>query len=412
MDSIRNLSDNHFETKVKYDRAKMKWLARLDFDMEADLMTEKGASSDDDIILILSRCFNNIYMELRKSNSYYKYYNYLDFDDYSFFKNNVLDIGQIFKNLLSDDEKIEIEKNYYEIKIKFKNLQYDCILIKSINFDFINKKIHSLERNINSLKKKLENTNNNENNTNSSIDDYIKAIYDIEDSEVNKWIKIINFEEIESKNNEQIKKYCEILLNGKKIDFTYKYKFKEKGKYTFDFIFNKPLTDLSYLFHQCKQLKEIDLSHFHPKNVRNMRNMFNECEKLEKIKFFDREITKKVKDMRYMFSNCKSLTNLKINFQLKNIEKMDSMFLSCSKLKNIKLLPLERTMKYMFKDCGSLKEANLSNFENIKIDDMSYMFSGCTNLEIIHLCFNPGVNIKKEGMMNGVKNECEIIRDS
>ena len=412
MDSFRNLTDNHFETKVKYDRAKMKRLASLEFDMEADLLTDKGASSDDDLILILSRCFNNIYMELRKSNSYYKYYNYLNFDNYSFFKNNVFDIGKIFKDLLSDDEKIEIEKNYYEIKIKFKNLQYDCILIKSINFDFINKKIHSLERNINSLKKKLENTNNNENNTNSSIDDYIKAIYDIEDSEVNKWIKIINFEEIESKNNEQIKKYCEILLNGKKIDFTYKYKFKEKGKYTFDFIFNKPLTDLSYLFHQCKQLKEIDLSHFHPKNVRNMRNMFNECEKLEKIKFFDREITKKVKDMRYMFSNCKSLTNLKINFQLKNIEKMDSMFLSCSKLKNIKLLPLERTMKYMFKDCGSLKEANLSYFENIKIDDMSYMFSGCTNLEIIHLCFNPGVNTKKEGMMNGVNNECKIIWDS
>ena len=412
MDSIRNLSDNHFETKVKYDRAKMKWLASLDFEKQADLQTNKGASSDDDLILILSRCFNNIYMELRKSNSYYKYYNYLDFDDYSFFKNNVLDIGQIFKDLLSDDEKIEIEKNYYEIKIKFKNLQYDCILIKSINFDFINKKILSLERNINSLKKKLENTNNNDNNSNSSIDDYIKAIYDIEDSEVGKRIQIINFEQIESKNKEQIKKYCEIFLNDKKQDFTYNYEFKEKGKYTFHFIFNKPLTDLSYLFHQCKQLKEIDLSHFHPKNVRNMRNMFNECEKLEKIKFFDSEITKKVKDMRYMFSNCKSLTDLKINFQLKNIEKMDSMFLSCSKLKNIKLLPLERTMKYMFKDCDSLKEANLSYFENIKIDDMSYMFSGCTNLEIIHLCFNPGVNTKKEGMMNGVNNECKIIWDS
>ena len=403
MDSFRNLSANHFETKVKYDRAKMKWLASLDFEKQADLQTNKGASSDDDLILILSRCFNNIYMELKKSNSYYRYYNYLNFDNYSFFKNNIFEIGEIFIDLLSDDEKIEIEKNYYEIKIKFKNLQYDCILIKSINFDFINKKILSLERNINSLKKKMENTNNNENNTNSSIDDYIKAIYDIEDSEVNKWIKIINFEEIESKNNEQIKKFCEILLNGKKIDFTYNYKFKEKGKYTFHFIFNKPLTDLSYLFHQCKQLKEIDLSHFHPKNVRNMRNMFNECEKLEKIKFFDREITKKVKDMRYMFSNCKSLTNLKINFQLKNIEKMDSMFLSCSKLKNIELLPLERTMKYMFKDCGSLKEANLSCFENIKIDDMSYMFSGCTNLENIILNFNTGVNTKKKGMMNGVK---------
>ena len=34
---------------------------------------------------------------------------------------------------------------------------------------------------------------------------------------------------------------------------------------------------------------------------------------------------------------------------------------------------------------------------------MSYMFSGCTNLENIILNFNTGVNTKKKGMMNGVK---------
>ena len=36
-------------------------------------------------------------------------------------------------------------------------------------------------------------------------------------------------------------------------------------------------------------------------------------------------------------------------------------------------------MSNMFRDCSSLKELNISNFNTNKVIDMSYMFSECLN---------------------------------
>ena len=39
-------------------------------------------------------------------------------------------------------------------------------------------------------------------------------------------------------------------------------------------------------------------------------------------------------------------------------------------------------MSYIFDECSSLKELNLSNFDNnINVIDMSYMFYGCSSLK-------------------------------
>lgn len=37
-------------------------------------------------------------------------------------------------------------------------------------------------------------------------------------------------------------------------------------------------------------------------------------------------------------------------------------------------------MSYMFRDCSSLTNLNLSNFETSNVTNMSYMFSGCSKL--------------------------------
>ncbi len=39
----------------------------------------------------------------------------------------------------------------------------------------------------------------------------------------------------------------------------------------------------------------------------------------------------------------------------------------------------------MFRGCSSLKELNLSNFNNNNVTDMSYMFRGCSSLKELHL---------------------------
>ena len=46
---------------------------------------------------------------------------------------------------------------------------------------------------------------------------------------------------IETKKNEEEIKECEIFINGKIIDFTYYYIFKNKGKYLIKYKFKKLL---------------------------------------------------------------------------------------------------------------------------------------------------------------------------
>ena len=48
-----------------------------------------------------------------------------------------------------------------------------------------------------------------------------------------------NLSNIESKENEEEIKECEIYINDKKIDFTYYYTFKNKGKYIIKYKFKK-----------------------------------------------------------------------------------------------------------------------------------------------------------------------------
>ena len=42
----------------------------------------------------------------------------------------------------------------------------------------------------------------------------------------------------------------------------------------------------------------------------------------------------------------------------------------------------------MFKDCSSLKELNIDNFNTNKVNDMSYMFYNCSALKKLNLSSN------------------------
>ena len=52
---------------------------------------------------------------------------------------------------------------------------------------------------------------------------------------------------IEGKKNEEEIKECEIYINDKKIDFTYDYIFKNKGKYIIKYKFKKLLNSSNYI---------------------------------------------------------------------------------------------------------------------------------------------------------------------
>jgi len=130
-------------------------------------------------------------------------------------------------------------------------------------------------------------------------------------------------------NEKEIKDNCQIEINNKKIDFSYFYKFKEKGKYIIKYIFLKNITKTDFMFCDCNFLTNLNLSNFNTQNVTNMSNMFFGCKSLLNLNLLNFK-TQNVTDMRYMFCGCNSLINLNLlNFNTLNVTDMRNMFFDC-----------------------------------------------------------------------------------
>ena len=67
------------------------------------------------------------------------------------------------------------------------------------------------------------------------------------------------------------------------------------------------VTDMSYMFQECKSLNSLDISSFDTSSVVNLSNMFCYCEMLESVDLSSFDISS-VTDAGYMFSHCSSLT--------------------------------------------------------------------------------------------------------
>ena len=138
---------------------------------------------------------------------------------------------------------------------------------------------------------------------------------------------------------------------------------KKKGIYTIKIEFNILMKDCSYMFYDCENLRNINLSSFNAQNVINMNNMFSNCFNLLSINILRLNV-KNVKDMSYMFSNCQSLKTINLlGFNTENVE----------------------NMKGMFYNCLYLEKINVSTFNTSKVIDMSGMFNICPNLLNIDL---------------------------
>ena len=87
----------------------------------------------------------------------------------------------------------------------------------------------------------------------------------------------------------------------------------------------------------------------------------------------------------YMFYDCKSIKNLDLsNFNSQSITDMSNMFCGCKSLTNLNLSNFDTqnvtNMSGMFDGCKSLKKLDLSNFDTQNVTDMSSMFSDCNSL--------------------------------
>ena len=100
----------------------------------------------------------------------------------------------------------------------------------------------------------------------------------------------------------------------------------------------------SNMFENCCNLFSLDLSSFDFSSLKYSYKMFAGCENLEYIKFKKQKIEivngqkqiKRMIDMSYMFENCISLKNLNLSsFYFERPTLQESMFLNCNSLKRI-----------------------------------------------------------------------------
>ena len=184
----------------------------------------------------------------------------------------------------------------------------------------------------------------------------------------------------EDKKNENDIKNCQIFIEGKKIPFSYYYKFKKSGTYRIIFSFHNKLKSLCNMFFSCESLTNIDLSNFNSSNIITMSFMFYYCKSLVSINISSFN-TQKVTNMEYMFSKCKSLIKLDLsNFNTKKVINMGN----------------------MFNDCDSLKILDLNNFNTQNVTNMKGMFHG-TKINISDIiCYD------KKLIENFVKESLQI----
>ena len=95
-------------------------------------------------------------------------------------------------------------------------------------------------------------------------------------------------------------------------------------------------------------------------------------------------------DISYMFYNCSSLKELNLSsFNTNQVTDMSGMFYYCSSLKELNLSAFNTNqvsnMSRMFSNCSSLKELNLSSLNTNQVTNMNCMFYYCSSLKELNL---------------------------
>ena len=158
------------------------------------------------------------------------------------------------------------------------------------------------------------------------------------------------------------------------------------------------VANMQYMFYNCKNLLNLDVSGFNTDTVTNMGSMFNGCNKLSSLTLGSMN-TSNVKNMSYMFSACNALTSLNVSsFDTSKVTDMCYMFDSCKGLTSLSVSNFNTgnvtDMSNMFYMCSGLTSLDLSKFITTKVTNMSSMFDSCTNLVTLDISKFDTSNVK------------------
>ena len=162
-------------------------------------------------------------------------------------------------------------------------------------------------------------------------------------------------------------------------------------------------TNFSYMFENCNELEELDLSSFDTRKAYTMEGMFNGCSSLKSLDISS-FVTKNVRSMKSMFKNVSSLETIDVsNFDTSNVVKMEYMFATGERTYDENFEYNEVPSKFteiIFGDNfktdnvnnmsgmfygAAVKSLDLTHFNTSDVTDMSEMFDNCAFLEEVDL---------------------------
>ena len=175
---------------------------------------------------------------------------------------------------------------------------------------------------------------------------------------------------------ENNKNNINLMINGKKSPLVENYYLK-KGENNITICMKNKLTNLSYMFSDCKTLYNIDeLKYLKTGDVTDFSYMFENCQ-ISNIKALEEWDTSKSETFCSMFSCCELITNINPlkNWNVSRCKDFSSLFYDCENLSDIK--PLEKwnvskctNFSSIFNGCKSL-----SNKLIININMFFHLFS-------------------------------------
>jgi len=267
---------------------------------------------------------------------------------------------------------------------------------------------------------------------------YIILIIDVKSEDINKNIYFFDKNYNERKNGffQEIKAFkdnTKLILdypNNKTEELKLNNYFKPnaEGLYMIEVEIPKNIIDCSYMFYDCPNIIDVDLSNFNFKDVTYMNDMFNYCINLKNVKFSPSSNSQNnnqntqnpnfknenIVNISYMFNYCKKLESINLSyFNTENVTNMSGMFQHCENLKKIDLSFFRTNnviqLGCMFNDCYNLESIDLpKNFCSNNLEFMPWMFYGCEKIQLIDLS---SLNILKNIDMTNMFEGCDLLKN-
>ena len=142
-------------------------------------------------------------------------------------------------------------------------------------------------------------------------------------------------------------------------------------------------------FEECKSLTALDVSKWNMKQVRSVQGMFMNCKNLTSIDVSSWH-TSKVRDFSFLFAGCKKLKTINASsFNVRKGKSFYGMFINCEKLTMLDLNTWDMEnaclVSGMFSDCKKLKTLLISKWKLENAEDTHCMFFGCKSLKLLDI---------------------------